>query len=252
MRLGLAFVAALVVVTAAAAGPFPKIASVCSRTDFRSVGTTIRADFCPAEGTRTSGAAVVVLHGCGGFGTIDQLLARDLPRHGIATFYVDYFGATPPPSRKGFCDAHRAIESDFPIWEQITVSATAALKREPGVDAQRVGAVGWSLGGALAILTAEDESAQHPFRALALFSAAAFGPALQNVRALPPTLILSGGKGDVIPVADAVALYRALRRAHVATVLHVYPHGNHQWKHAQGAAGERWTVDFLDRYLLRG
>jgi dienelactone hydrolase len=190
------------------------------------------------------------LHGCGGFGTIDQLLARDLPQHGIATFYIDYFGATAPPSRKGFCNARAAIENDFPIWERITIAATVALKRERAVDPQRVGAVGWSLGGALAILTAEDESRLHPFRALALFSAAAFGPALQDVHTLPPTLVLSGGRGDVIPVGDAVALYRALRRANVPTVLHVYPHGNHQWKHAQGAAGERWAEEFLDRYLV--
>jgi dipeptidyl aminopeptidase/acylaminoacyl peptidase len=53
----------------------------------------------------------------------------------------------------------------------------------------------------------------------------------------------------VIPVADAVALYRALQRAHVPAALHVYPHGNHQWKHAQFTAGLQWTLAFLARRL---
>jgi acetyl esterase/lipase len=87
------------------------------------------------------------------------------------------------------------------------------------------------------------------FHTLVLFSAAAFGPDLRDVGRLPPTLVLSGGSGDVVPVSDAVALYRALRQAHVPAELRVYPHGNHQWKGAQFTAGLRWMLAFLDRYL---
>jgi dienelactone hydrolase len=236
--------------------PFPRISPSCTRADFRSQGGTVRAALCLPGGVQAA-PAVVVLHGCGGFGTLDQVLARDLPASGIATFYVDYFGLTPPPSRKGFCNAHGRVANAFTTWQRIVVDAAAALQREPGVDPRRVGGVGWSLGAGLALVTAEYGSRPvgsvsprtRPFRALALFSTAAFEPILAHVGRLPPTLVLDGGSGDAIPPADAIALYRALQHAHVPAGLFVYPHGNHQWKGAQGAAGERRAVAFLKRYL---
>jgi dienelactone hydrolase len=197
--------------------------------------------------------AVVVLHGCGGFGGIDQLLARDLPAHGVATYYIDYFGLTPQPSKRGFCGAHRGVERSFRTWQRVVVDATDALKRMHGIDAARVGAVGWSLGGGLALVTGEYGAAttpvrHSPFHALVVLSAFdESGP----VDALPPTLVLSGGSGDAVPVSDARALYRALQRAHVPAVLHVYPHGTHNWKGRQRLVGEGWTYAFLQRYLVR-
>lgn len=228
--------------------PLPKIASSCVESDFTTDSRTVRARLCPDGASPARRVpAVIVMHGCGGFGTLDQTLAHRLPEHGIATDYVDYFGLTPPPSRKGFCDAHRAVQGAFATWLRIARAATQALEHTPAVDAKHVGAVGWSLGGAVSLIAAERY--RRLFAALVVFSAAAFGPDQQDVAGLPPTLVLSGGSGDVVPVADAVALYRALRREHVTAELRVYPHGNHQWKHAQFAAGLRWTVGFLGRQL---
>jgi dienelactone hydrolase len=259
-RVRLRFSAALVAVVAVSGTPaahpaptqlppLPRIAPSCVESDFTSAGRTVRARLCLPDGASQTRRVpgVIVLHGCGGFGTLDQTLAHRLPEHGIATYYVDYFGLTPPPSRKGFCNAHGAVGDAFATWLRITRDATAALRRIPAVDPQRAGAVGWSLGGGLALSAAEQY--RHLFATLVLFSAFAFGPELQDVGRLPPTLVLSGGSGDVVPVSDAVALYRTLRRDHVPTELRVYPHGNHQWKHAQFAAGLRWTLGFLDRHL---
>jgi dienelactone hydrolase len=229
--------------------PLPRIAPSCVESDFSSGGHAVRARLCLPNGASATRRVpgVIVLHGCGGFGTLDQTLAQRLFEHGIATYYVDYFGLTPPPSRKGFCDAHGAVRDAFATWLRITRDATDALRHIPAVDPQRVGAVGWSLGGGLALTAAEQY--RHLFATLVLFSSFAFGPELQQVGRLPPTLVLSGGSGDVVPVAEAVALYRTLRRDHVAAELRVYPHGNHQWKHAQFSAGLRWTLAFLGRHL---
>jgi dienelactone hydrolase len=250
-------VACLGLLASAAAGggskqslpPFPRISPLCHRADFSSRGHVVRAALCrPAGSTRAP--AVVVLHGCGGFGGIDEVLARDLPNHGVATYYIDYFGLTPQPSKRGFCGSPR-IETSFATWQRIVVDATNALKRMPGIDPARVGAIGWSLGGGLALVTGEygagTTSLRHsPFHALVVLSA--FDDSGQ-VGALPPTLVLSGGSGDAVPVSAARALYSSLRAAHVPAVLHVYPHGTHQWKGRQRIAGERWTFDFLRRYL---
>ena len=123
-----------------------------------------------------------------------------------------------------------------------------------GVDGARVGAVGWSLGGGLALVTGEYGAGatplrRSPYHALVVLSAF---DASRQVAALPPTLLLSGGSGDAVPVVDARALYRKLVRAHVPAELRVYPHGTHQWKGAQRVAAERWIDAFLQRYLVGG
>jgi len=228
---------------------FPRISPLCHRADFSSQGHMVRAALCrPAGSARLP--AVVVLHGCGGFGGIDEVLARDLPSHGVATYYIDYFGLTPEPSKRGFCGSPR-IETAFATWQRTVVDATNALERMPGIDPRRVGAVGWSLGGGLALVTGEYGAGttplrHSPFHALVVLSAFDHGG---QVGALPPTLVLSGGSGDAVPVSDAKALYQSLRAAHVPAVLHIYTHGTHEWKGRQRIAGEHWTFEFLRRYL---
>jgi poly(3-hydroxybutyrate) depolymerase len=137
--------------------PLPRIAPSCVESDFTSAGRTVRARLCLPDGASQTRRVpgVIVLHGCGGFGTLDQTLAHRLPEHGIATYYVDYFGLTPAPNRKGFCNAHGAVGDAFTTWLRITRDATAALRRILAVDPQHVGAVGWSLGGGLALTAAE-------------------------------------------------------------------------------------------------
>ena len=220
------------------ARPFPHFASGCARADFASGGATVRAERCgPASGTR----AVIVLHGCGGFSTFDHSLAADLPRFGLTTLDVDYFGPTPPPGTKGFCDGFRGA-NPFPVWQRVAADAARTLRPHFA----RVGAVGWSPGAGVALATAESTRA---FDAVAAFSALAFPEELANAGDLPPTIFLDGGRRDIIPPANARAWYAAARRAHVATALAVYGDGVHSWPGAQGAWGRAKAASFLLRHL---
>jgi dienelactone hydrolase len=230
------------------AGGFPRFGAGCSRADFASAGATIRAELCR---TRASGGrAVVVLHGCGGFSTFDHRLAADLARYGISTLDVDYFGPTPPPGAKGFCEGgDRGGADPFPTWLRVVTDAAAALRRTKGVAPHGVGVVGWSLGGAVALGAAAGAQGLRPFDALAGFSTGGFGRELARASQLPPTILLSGGATDAVPLADTLPLYRALRAAHVPTSLFVYPRGSHDWPGRQGTLGIRRAAAFLDRYL---
>ena len=87
------------------------------------------------------------------------------------------------------------------------------------------------------------------FRALVSYSGGAFGPVLNGAGRLPPTLVLSAGTTDAVPLADALALHRALVAHRVPTSLYVYPHGSHSWPGAQGRAALRRTEAFLRRWL---
>src|SRR5262249_58015061 len=51
------------------AAGFQHFGAGCTRDDFRSQGSSVRAELCRASGT--SSRAVVVLHGCGGLSPFD-------------------------------------------------------------------------------------------------------------------------------------------------------------------------------------
>ena len=233
-------VAAAALTGTGTAGGFPRFGAGCARADFTSGGTTVRAERCgPARGNR----AVIVLHGCGGFGTFDHTLAVDLPRFGIATLDVDLFARTPPPGTHGFCEGgFRAGGDPFPLWEQTAADAARSLAGRY----RHVGAVGWSLGAGVALATAES---LHPFQAVAAFSAIASPFTLTQAAKLPPSIFLDGGKHDIVPPSNARALYAAAKRARIASALFIYPDGSHGWPGRQGAAGRRRAAEFLLRYL---
>lgn len=230
--------AGVLAVSASAARPFPHV-SGCVRADFTSGGAAVRAERCgPASGAR----AVIVLHGCGGFSTFDHRLAAELPRYGISTLYVDYFGPTPPPGSKGFCTVFTRRTDLFGIWEH--VAKAAALSLRPHFA--HVGAVGWSLGAGVALSAAED---LQPFDAVAAFSAIAYPTGLAQASELPPSIFLDGGPRDIIPPQNARAWFAAATRAHVPAALYVYGNGTHNWPTAQGTAGIARAAAFLLRYL---
>ena len=237
----------LALAPASTATGFPRFGAGCSREDFSSGGSVVRAELCraPAGIRRT----VLILHGCGGFSTFDHRLAVDLPRYGISTYDVDYFEPTPPPGTKGFCGGARgAVENPFPIWIRVVDDAAAALTSKLGLDPRGVGVVGWSLGGGVALAAAAGEGGRRPFRAVAGFSTGGFDAAALAPR-LPPTILLSGGTTDAVPIGETLPLYRALRTARVPSALYVYPHGSHEWPGRQGTLGIEHAAAFLNHYL---
>jgi dienelactone hydrolase len=231
----------------AAAGGFPRFPSgACARDDFTVSGSTVRAELCRTP--EPGGRAVVVLHGCGGFSTFDHRIVTELPRYGVSTLDVDYFGLTPPPGDKGFCQGGGGglFGNPFPVWVRIADDAAATLRATRGVNPRGVGVVGWSLGGGVALAAAA--APQRPFDALAGFSTGSFLDAT-SVADLPPTILLSGGRTDAIPLAETLPLYHALKADRVPASLYVYPHGSHNWPGEQGTLGIRHAAAFLRRYL---
>jgi dienelactone hydrolase len=235
---GIALIAAIAAGNQARA--FPHFGAGCSSADFRSAGTLVRAERCgPAQGQR----AVLVLHGCGGFGTFDHTLAADLPRFGITTLDIDLFARTPPPGTRGFCDGGWTGGYDpFTRWEQTAAAAATSLRGHFA----HVGAVGWSLGAGVALATAEDRGS---FEAVAAFSAIASPPVLTEAARLPPSIFLDGGPHDIVAPENARALYAATTRDHVTSALFIYPDGTHDWPGHQGAVGRRHAAAFLLAHL---
>jgi dienelactone hydrolase len=232
VRLVLAVAGAAILASPAAGGGFPRFGAGCARDDFASGGATVRAELCRARGG--GGAAVVVLHGCGGFSTFDHRIVKALPGYGISTLDVDY------------SNAFGKVGDAFSTWVTVARDAATALRSTSGI--RRVGVVGWSLGGGVALQAAAAPPASRPFAAVAGFSTGSFR-ASALASELPPTILLSGGRTDVIPLTETLPLYRALRAAHVPSELYVYPRGSHNWPGRQGALGIQRAATFLRRYL---
>jgi len=86
------------------------------------------------------------------------------------------------------------------------------------------------------------------FQAVAGFSTGSYDAA-SFAGDLPPTILLSGGRTDAIPLGETLPLYQALQRAHIQAALYVYPNGSHDWPGRQGTFGIARAAAFLCRYL---
>jgi dienelactone hydrolase len=152
----------------------------------------------PAYLARPSGSgpfpAVVVLHGCGGFGSVPVAWADRLARWGYVALVPDSLtsrgrssgcrgGAPEQPS-----DAYRAL--DF-------------LTAQPFVTRDRVGLLGISLGAGAALVAFEkgglEKNHRRKFRAVAAF----YPPCAGSTGIMTgPTLVLVGERDDWTPADD--------------------------------------------------
>ena len=93
-------------------------------------------------GDQADCAAVIVFHGSDGFKSNHEMIARRLAKEGFAALALTWFGGG---SSRSLWSAVRAED---------ILQATAFLEQQPGVDADRLGLIGFSRGGGLALIMA--------------------------------------------------------------------------------------------------
>ena len=186
--------------------------------------------------------ALVLLHGSDGLTNVGryQTAARALIGAGYTVFLPHYFEAT-GDQRANF----REIDSKFSTWRQSVETAVRDIADQPGIDAGRMGVVGFSLGGALGLATSARDR-----RIKAVVNFFGYLPdELKQAKRIAPTLTLHGDADRVVPVENATRINALLSSLGVPSESHIYPGEGHGL--SSGAlidAGLRSTT-FLARYL---
>lgn len=249
MRLIAAFVALMIAMAATA-----RSARAWTQGEFQSAGKAVEENHCAPAGAGPF-PAVIMLHGAGprNMETEDfEDFCANLAEHGYYAEFLEYYSQTDAAS-PGDIDG---MMRNFPTWMNEINSGVEALKKNPSVDAKKIGLMGYSLGAYLAL----GYGATYPDQVGAIVEYyGGLSPALYpRAATMPPVLILHGDIDRIVPVSIARDLDRELTRAGRAHEMKVYPGAEHGFNfpaamfwYKPSDANDAWdrSLKFFDKYL---
>ena len=215
---------------------------------------TLRAQWFMPDAGNASGAASILLHGCGGLGAKRQLNARHkagkdwLLERGIAVVFPESFTSR---NFQQVCTEKRQARAITQRDRVEDVLATHTwLKTQPGIDAKKIVLWGWSHGGSTVLNTVTHKSAFGDFSNDVNFvEAIAFYPgctpfAKDNAPAKisSPLTILMGDADDWTPAAPCVAFAARLKNNEQPIGLTLYPGAYHDFDNPAGKVQVRTDV----------
>ncbi len=212
---------------------------------YQSGGKTIAYErFVP--GTPGKHPLIVLVHGADGlqFALINAYYdgyAQALARDGYVVFFPHYFNRT-GTGLAGIGD----MILNFGAWQKTIADGVTFAAKQPDVRPGPVGLLGFSLGASEAIsLAAQDRRIG---ALVECFGGLPDGIAAQ-IKRMPPTLILHGGKDPIVSVKDAAKLEALLKSRRIPYEIKIYPNQGHGFGGADGIDALRRTLTFFDKHL---
>jgi carboxymethylenebutenolidase len=215
--------------------------------------------------------AVLLLHGVDGADKNEaayHALAGRLAANGYVVFVVRYFDcfADRPKELALFRDNVKdhltgaAVKEPDRVKRAFQDCLTAVsdgvqyVRTQPGVNKERVGLVGFSLGAFLALSAATCEELK--VAAVVDLFGGLPEELHERAKALPPVLVLHGDKDQVVPVKIARDLGKLLTNNKVAPEVEVYKGVRHMFDDGEGGIdwlaalkAEKRAHAFLDKHL---
>ena len=209
---------------------------------FTSDGRPIRLDHYPPSHPGSS-PAVILIHGSGGpLHGLDPF-AGQAANFGVHVFVLHYF------ERTGHnWVAPTQIEQNFLVWLETLKDAVSFVASQPGVDAKRIGLLGFSLGAFLALALATRDSR---IAAVAELFGGLPEQFVGGANNLPPILILHGAQDTTVPVEQAYRLVRILQRHKISYQIKIYPDQGHVFKGLAQLDAMGRVAQFFRAYLLK-
>jgi dienelactone hydrolase len=213
-----------------------------SQLVFDSGGKSIRLDcFLPSVNDQRL-PAIIGLHGSGGGHASMAEPASLLAAQGYAVYVLHYFERTGTTEIDGLA----TIARNFPAWMKTLWDAVSFVARQPSVDPERIGLLGFSLGAYLALSAAAIDSRVK----IVVDYFGGFPKEMKLfMRRFCPVLILHGEQDATVPVAEAYHLQQMLEKKQIPYEIKIYPGVGH------GFSGEIWrdsglrTLAFLNQHL---
>lgn len=212
-------------------------------TQFSSGNVPVRVEWFR---TQHAGAqpAVLIVHGADGLRQAPEVYPRFaslLASRGFHVMIVHYFDRTQTRT----ADLPTMIQN-FDTWTSTVSDALHWAARQPGVDADRIGLLGVSLGSAIALTLGTREPGVKCivefFGVLPDTSATAAGR-------VPPTLVLHGDQDPVVPVSAAYQIEQFLTRCEADFEVKIYAGQGHGFYGQAQIDAESRTLNFFAKHL---
>jgi carboxymethylenebutenolidase len=184
---------------------------------------------------------VVALHGSGGLYSGYQQFPQMLADRGFAVFLPHFFEAT------GTAWASpNMIREQFPAWMVAVSDALDFAQDQAQSDAQRVGIVGFSLGAYLGLSIGSQQSR---VKAVVDFFGGLPDHFAEQVRHLPPVLILHGDRDTVVPVAEAHKIEALYQQRQAPYEIKIFKNAAHGFSGLEMLDAGQRTYFFLKKHL---
>lgn len=208
---------------------------------FISAGKPIRIDHYPPNHASSS-PAVILVHGSGGpLHGLDPF-AGQAAIFGVHVFVLHYF------ERTGHTwVAPSEIESHFLDWLETVKDAVSFVASQTGVDANRIGLLGFSLGAFLSLALATQDSR---IAAVAELFGGLPEQFAKDAGNLPPVLILHGAQDTTVPINHAHQLERILQEHKIPYQIKIYPDQGHVFGGLAQLDAMCRVAQFFRNYLL--
>lgn len=178
--------------------------------------------------------AVVLAHGCGGNRNVERAWGPTLRSWGYATFVIDSFG---PRSIQEVCTNGRTLVPLQRVPD--AYGALRLLATHAHVDSQRIALIGFSHGGALAMLASTAwaketfvPAGQPGFRAFFPFYPNCNAAFPERDRVAAPVRIHTGELDDWTPAKPCAELTAWLKTSGQDVAINIYPGAHHAFDQA--------------------
>lgn len=195
---------------------------------YTHAGQPYEGYFARNEGFGDEQPIVLLIHDWNGLGDYEQRRAQMLAEQGYAAFAVDLYGQGVRPTTPAASRAESSkLYDDRAAMRDRLFAGLAQAQAMPGVDPERVVAIGYCFGGAAAL---EFARAGADLDGFVSFHGGLETPTGQNYQQVQgPILVLHGADDPVAPMEQVAALANALTAAGVDFDMEIYGGARHSF-----------------------